>query len=126
VVDYRHVVHALKRKPMAFLNLVYRDALFPRSAYRRAFEALIADPGAARVACRTIVGLLALAHERGCEAELAQALDAGLDAGELPDLSSLRARFETPTSAAMPAVAVALPSLSAYDALCTVMPGAVA
>src|SRR6201989_2278087 len=30
VVDYRHVIHALRRKPMALLNLVYRDQLFPR------------------------------------------------------------------------------------------------
>lgn len=29
VVDYRHVIHALRRKPMALLNLVYRDRLFP-------------------------------------------------------------------------------------------------
>lgn len=30
--------------------------------------------------------LLSLAHERGCEAELAQILDAELDAGRLSDL----------------------------------------
>ena len=30
VVDYRHVIHALRKKPMALLNLVYRDQLFPR------------------------------------------------------------------------------------------------
>jgi hypothetical protein len=30
VVDYRHVIHALRRKPMALLNLVYREQLFPR------------------------------------------------------------------------------------------------
>jgi hypothetical protein len=40
VVDYRHVIHALRRKPMALLNLVYRDQLFPRPAFVRAFEAL--------------------------------------------------------------------------------------
>ena len=39
VVDYRHVIHALRRKPMALLNLVYRDQLFPREAYRATFEA---------------------------------------------------------------------------------------
>jgi hypothetical protein len=32
IVDYRHVIHALRRKPMALLNLVYRDQLFPRRA----------------------------------------------------------------------------------------------
>ena len=38
VVNYRHVIHSLKKKPMALLNLVYRDTLFPREAYRRCFE----------------------------------------------------------------------------------------
>jgi hypothetical protein len=39
VVDYRHVIHALRKKPMALTNLVYRDQLFPRPAYARGFEA---------------------------------------------------------------------------------------
>ena len=39
-VDYRHVIHALRRKPMALLNLVYRDQLFPRDAYRLTFDRL--------------------------------------------------------------------------------------
>jgi hypothetical protein len=30
VVDYRHVIHSLRRKPMALLNPTYRDQLFPR------------------------------------------------------------------------------------------------
>jgi hypothetical protein len=75
VVDYRHVIHALRRKPMALLNLVYRDQLFPREAYSKAFEALLASVGDKR-ACRTMVGLLALAHDRACEAELAEAITA--------------------------------------------------
>jgi hypothetical protein len=33
------VIHALRKKPMALLNLVYRDQLFPRAAYARAFAA---------------------------------------------------------------------------------------
>ena len=36
-----------------------------------------------------MVGLLALAHERACEAELAEAIDTELDAGRLPDLDAL-------------------------------------
>jgi hypothetical protein len=94
VVDYHHVIHALRRKPMALLNLIYRDQLFPRRAYARAFEALLAKQSG-KQACRTIVGLLALAHDRACEAELADAIDADLDAGCLPDLDRLRERFTT-------------------------------
>jgi hypothetical protein len=118
VVDYRHVIHALRNKPMALLNLVYRDQLFPRRAYARAFAALIATQSE-KHACRTMVGLLALAHDRACEAELADAIDAVLDAGGLPDLDSLRRRFK-PDRAIIPDVAVALVPLSTYDELAVV------
>ena len=48
-----------------------------------------------------MVSLLALAHDRGVEADLAAAIDAGLDAGELPDLIVLRRRFTPATTAAI-------------------------
>jgi hypothetical protein len=115
VVDYRHVIHALRRKPMALLNLVYRDRLFPRPAYRRAFDAL-REAGDDRHACKVTVELLALAHERACEAELAEAIAADLDAGRLPDPIGLRARFR-PEEAAVPSVTVELAPLHLYDAL---------
>ena len=113
VVDYRHVIHSLRRKPMALLNLVYRDQLFPRRAYALAFEALLAGLGE-RPACRAMVGILALAHERACEAELALALQADLDTGVLPDLAALTERFR-PKDAALPVVVITLPSLALYD-----------
>jgi hypothetical protein len=113
VVDYRHVIHSLRRKPMALLNLVYRDQLFPRRAFALAFEALLAGLGE-RPACRAMVGILALAHERGCEAELASALQAELDRGVLPDLAALIERFR-PKDVAWPTVVVTLPSLTLYD-----------
>ncbi len=113
VVDYRHVIHALRRKPMALLNLVYRDQLFPRRAYQRAFEALLEGLGE-KLACRTMVGLLALAHERACEAELAEAMEAELDAGRLPDLDLLGRRF-APDPAAIPEITVAAVPLHLYD-----------
>jgi hypothetical protein len=118
VVDYRHVIHALRRKPMALLNLVYRDQLFPRAAYTRAFEALLISVGEKR-ACRTMVGLLALAHDRACEAELADAIATDLDVGRLPDLDRLRERF-MPDTTSIPNVVVELAPLSVYDELATV------
>ena len=121
VIDYRHVIHALRRKPMALLNLVYREQLFPRRAYQRAFEALLPAEGEKR-ACRTVVGLLALAHERACEAELADIIDAELDAGRLPDLDLLARRF-APDPAAIPDITVELTPLHLYDELGTVRLG---
>ena len=66
-----------------------------------------------------MVGLLALAHERACEAALAEAIDAELDAGRLPDLDRLRERF-LPDAATIPNVVVELAPLSLYDELATV------
>lgn len=46
-----------------------------------------------RQACRIMVELLAMAHERGCESELADQLAATLKARRLPDMAALRERF---------------------------------
>jgi len=117
VVDYRHVIHSLRRKPMALLNLVYRDQLFPRPVFARTFDALLAA-SSEKAACRAMVGILALAHERACEAELALTLQADLDRGVLPDLAALIERFR-PRDAAVPDVVVTLPSLALYDQITT-------
>jgi len=131
VVDYRHVIHSLRCKPMALLNLVYRDALFPRPAYRQAWERLLAG-GDTRVACKTMVALLALAHERGCEAELAAELAEqmhheqriGTTSPFAVDLTALRVRFAA-SPGTLPEIVVHLPPVASYDALLPSM-GAVA
>jgi hypothetical protein len=115
VVDYRHVIHALKRKPAALLNLAYREQLFPRDAYRHMFDHLLARMPE-RSACRTMVALLLLAHERGCEAELAELLDADRAAGQLPDIAGLRTRF-APDPASLPDIHVQIVPLAAYQDL---------
>jgi hypothetical protein len=115
VVDYRHVIHALRRKPMALLNLVYREQLFPREAYRGMFEWLRENHGD-RLACKMSVELLSLAHERGCEAELAGLLAEHLELSRLPDFNALRARF-APDPHRLPQVRVQLAPLSAYEEL---------
>ena len=115
VVDYHHVIHALRRKPMALLSLVYRDQLFPREAYRRTFD-FLREALTDRAACRLMVALLSLAHDRSCEAQLASVLDDDLDHRRLPDINALLARF-APDPGRLPEVSVHLVSLSSYDVL---------
>ena len=90
----------------------------PASGLSRAFEALRAEVGDKR-ACKITVELLALAHDRACEAELAQTIEADLDAGRLPDLAFLRARFG-PNPESVPVIDVELVPLTAYDELAAV------
>jgi hypothetical protein len=121
VVDYRHLIGSLVKKPQAFRRSVFREELFPRSVFRRAWETLDArlEP---RKACRVYVGLLHLAAMHGCEATLADHLAAVLDAGGTPDLEVARAAVAPPTAVAAPAVTVSLPDLAGYDALLTRTP----
>lgn len=115
VVNYHHVIHSLRRKPMALMGLVYRDQLFPRQSFRDMFALLLEKTGD-RAACRTMVELLGLAHDRGCEADLAAQIEEDLRQKRLPDIPALRALF-APARDSIPGVEVKLGSLSSYDRL---------
>ena len=129
VIDYRHVIHALRRKPFrrrrtsgstTLPGLVYRDQLFPRDAYRRLYEAAM-EALPEKQACRLVVDILALAHDRGCEAELAAVIDQTLEARALPDMAALRRRF-TPHPAILPEIQVPQRSLGDHDILMAAAP----
>lgn len=115
VVDYRHLLPALKRKPGALARSVLRDALFPRTEYRQMWVHL-KDCLPEAQACRLMVGLLDLAGNGGCEAQLAQRLAVLLAAGEMPDLEELQQEM-APRPAQCPIVTVVLPTLASYDCL---------
>ena len=112
-VDYRHLIGSLKKKPQAFRYSRLRDDLLPNDAWRRLWR-LVDEHLAPKVACRWIVGALALAAEQDCEAELAEY--ALLNTGDLPSLSALQRRFgrrpEEP-----PAITVQQHPLGSYDQL---------
>jgi transposase InsO family protein len=115
VVDYRHLLPALKRKPGALARSVLRDELFPRTEYRQMWTQL-KDRLPEASACRLMVGLLDLAGNGGCEAKLAQRLARLLISGELPDLEQLQQEM-APRPALYPTVTVVLPELASYDLL---------
>ncbi len=115
VVNYHHVIHSLRKKPMALMGLVYRDQLFPRRAFRDMFAFLL-EQTSEKATCRMAVDLLALAHDRGCEAELAAQLEEDLRQKRPPDMAALHALF-SPSVDALPRVEVQLADLSSYDQL---------
>jgi hypothetical protein len=100
---------------MALLNLVYRGLSRPAVSARGGIGEPSTCSWSGR-ACRVMVDLLAMAHERGCESELADQLDAALQAGRLPDMAALRQRF-APDPSRLPNVVVRLSPLNAYEAL---------
>ena len=124
VVNYHHVIHSLRKKPFcrrrtsgstALMGLVYRDELFPRRAFGDMFAVLLEQTDE-KTACRMSVDLLALAHDRGCEAALAAQLEEDLRQKRQPDMAALRALFSPPADA-LPEIEVQLADLSSYDLL---------
>ena len=45
LIDFRHIIGALLRKPGAFINYQHREQLYPTTTYRAAFDRLVQDHG---------------------------------------------------------------------------------
>jgi hypothetical protein len=99
---------------------VFREDLFPRAVFRRAWEALDQklEP---RKACRVYVGLLHLAATHSCLDALADHLQATLDASQIPDLEAARLAI-APVPTAPPRITIPAPDLKAYDRLIAAAP----
>ena len=116
VVNYHHVIHALKRKPGALSNSIYRDNLFARTEYVLVWKALQASLSR-RDACRRMVDILFLAHEQNAEAELAGLMADDLEQGRLSDARILKTLLAPQDHSLPKDVAVTLPALSCFDTL---------
>jgi len=114
-IDYRHIIHTLVKKPGAFRNYVFRDALFPTLEYRRAYDALLA--GSSEQADLNYVRILHLAASDG-EAAVREVLEGLLAAGQLPTYEVVRAQVRGPhTANGVPCLDLPPPDLSVYDQL---------
>lgn len=115
-INYHHVIHALKRKPQALANSVYRDSLFPRSEYAQTW-ALLQEALSRRDACRQMVDLLFLAHEDAVEAELAVLMAQEIKEGRLPEAKALKALLKPRDQDLPKDIPIVQPELSCFDAL---------
>jgi transposase len=64
VIDYRHIIEHLLRKPGAFAHYVHRQELFPDPVFRLAYDRLVSDHGE-RAGRLEYLHLLKLAAELG-------------------------------------------------------------
>ena len=76
VINYRHVIDWLVRKPGAFAAYRYQDAMFPTSRFRRAYDALLEQsPARAAKDYLRILELAAKESEAGVDAVLGRLLE---------------------------------------------------
>lgn len=114
VIDFRHVVGPLLRKPGAFLNYQHREQLYPSPVYRGAYDQLVADYGPRAGAIEYLL-VLKLATGAGVEA-----VEERLRSRVRPGAKWRAAEIERellPRSEAVIDLAPLTPELSSYDQL---------
>src|SRR6185437_2775920 len=78
-INYRHVIDWLVRKPGAFAAYRHRDAMYPTSRFRRAYDVLLAQcPGRAVKDYLRVLELAAKESEAGVDAVLGRLLEWGV------------------------------------------------
>ena len=113
-VDYRHVVHALLRKPGAFAQYRYREELFPTPTFRQTYDRLCAQH-VQRNADLEYLRILHLAATT-MQSRVEAALRESLEAGRTPTFEQVR-EVAAPPRPDAPEVRIQVPDLTAYDAL---------
>lgn len=122
VIDFRHVIDQLLRKPGAFAEYRYREELFLSSTYRRAYDRLIADHGLRRgeldylhllkLTAELSVGVPVSMACNGIEAALSECLGEGARL----QIGSLRRLLGMDSGGSVPALELRA-DLSGYDCL---------
>ena len=114
LVDFRHVITPLLRKPGAFINYRHREALYPTPVFRGAFDRLVADHGE-RPGVIEYLHVLKLAAEESVE-KVEPLLKAQLERSGKWRATQVRDQV-APVARKVIELSGLTPSLHAYDAL---------
>jgi len=114
LVDFRHVITGLLRKPGAFIHYRHREALYPSTVFRAAHDRLVADHGE-RPGVIEYLHVLKLAAEQTVE-KVQPLLEKQLKLSGKWRAKQLREQLVPPRSTVIELPALT-PSLQAYDQL---------
>ena len=112
IINYRHMINSLVRKPGAFTNYCYKENFFPSPSFRRAYDLL---KGRFPVNHnKQYLQILFLAVSEG-EQKVEKVLDEFLSAKIMPEIDRIK-KLLSPQKA-IPEVQVMTPLLQQYDSL---------
>lgn len=114
-INYRHIIDSLVRKPGAFVNYRYHEALFPRLCFRQAYDSL--KKGRPASADRHYLKLLQLAKIQS-EQQVADAIELLLEDNQVPTIENIKSLIDAYQQERQK-VHVNSPNLSDYDQLLT-------
>ena len=111
-IDYRHIIDGLIRKPGAFANYQYREALFPRLCFRKAYDALMSH--SKNCGIKQYLEILQLAKIHG-EQHVSASLELMFEQKAVPLPEKIKLLLDLPI--AIPAIKINQPQLNVYDQL---------
>lgn len=114
VIDYKHIIDSLVKKPQAFRYSKLRDDILPTTDYKAIWQH-VNEVMEAKAACRFIVGLLHLAAKANCELALAQQVISQIKANKTLSLSQLQSQFNVNEVQLAPDVTVEQHALTQYN-----------
>lgn len=114
VIDFRHLIGPLLRKPGAFLNYQHREQLYPTIAYRAAYDRLVHDHGQ-RHGVIEYLHVLKLAADHTLE-RVEEAVALWMAKAGKWRASDVRG-VVAPMAVPIPEVAALSPELASYDQL---------
>lgn len=113
LVNYRHVIDSLVKKPGAFASSQIRDDLLPNETYRDIWQHLTETVDKRR-ASKLMVGLLHLAAKKDCEEKLGEYVMELIDKGANLQLSSIQNKFDKQKQR-IPNLTISQHKLANYD-----------
>lgn len=113
-IDYRHLIWSLVRKPGAFAQYRFRDELFPTTAFRVAYDTLVAQQPAR--ADKEYVRVLHLAAATS-ETDVAAALALLAESGSTPSFEAVRELVRSVEPPVVPQLSRPAFDFGVYDAL---------
>jgi hypothetical protein len=122
VINYKHIIHSLIRKPAAFRKCKYRQEILPNDEYRFIWSYLDKKETNS-VAPKIMLRLLKLAADNSCEQKLSDYVIELIENNKLLDIELIESRFNF-TNSSMPKIECKQHDIGSYDAFVTITPGA--
>lgn len=115
LINYKHVIHSLVRKPQAFRGSQLRDDLLPNEQYKQIWQ-YVDTHMSAHAACKFIVGILYIAANENCESELGWAVIDAIENKQCIKLTDFQSKFQS-AKIEHPEIEVTQHSLVQYNQL---------
>src|SRR6266568_1108980 len=112
-INYRHIIDSLVRKPAAFANYQYMEALFPRLCFRKAYDAL--RGGTPANADKQYLKILQI-EKLHSEQEVTEALELLLEEHQLPTPDAVKSLIDA-CARERSKVYIHQPNVAEYDCL---------